>query len=407
MKTVLPSSSDRAICLECTAHLMRTVFKMILISSISILLLVNVSYAKPTLLPDLPLKGWLLMDAETGSVLAEVNGHELLEPASITKIMSSYIVADAIQKKEISMDDKVVISEKARQQEGSRMFVEQNSKITVLDLMRGMIIHSGNDSTVALSEHVSGSEDNFVRRMNAMATKLELKSTHFENSTGLPVSNHLTTAYDIALLSRHLIYDHPDIYKMYSEKTFTWNKIKQENRNRLLFSDPTVDGIKTGHTNAAGYCLVSSSIRNNFRLIAVVLGGKKEADRYKASQDLLAFGYKTFTKQKIYAAQQAIGELPLLEGKKDSVPFGLKQDLNLAFDQNRYQDIQAEIKFKGIKAPVVAGSEIGQLILTLDDKILFTAPVLALESIDQTNFVNIFLSRFKTRAIAKFKKMIG
>lgn len=406
MKKKFSTYSSLAIYSKRTLQISRNIFKIILICSLSALLL-NVSHAKPTALPNLPLKGWLLMDAETGSVLAEVNGYELLEPASITKIMSSYIVADAIQKKEISFDDKVIISEKARQQEGSRMFVEKNSKITVLDLMRGMIIHSGNDSTVALSEHVSGSEENFVRRMNAMATKLGLKNTHFENSTGLPVATHLTTAYDIALLSRHLIYDHPDIYKIYSEKTFTWNKIKQENRNRLLFSDPTVDGIKTGHTNAAGYCLVTSSLRNNFRLIAVVLGGNKEADRYKASQDLLAFGYKTFTKQKIYSAQQSIGELPLLEGKKDSVPFGLKQDLNLAFDQNRYSEIQANILFKGIKAPITAGTEIGELILTLDGKTIFSAPVLALESIDQTNFINIFFSRFKTKATAKLKKLIS
>ncbi|GBU09123.1 D-alanyl-D-alanine carboxypeptidase, penicillin-binding protein 6a [Gammaproteobacteria bacterium] len=346
------------------------------------------------------------MEAKTGSILAQSNGYSLLEPASITKIMSSYIVAQAIEKQEIALTDKVIISNYARSQEGSRMFVEKNSAVSVLDLMRGMIIHSGNDSTVALSEHVAGTEAQFVVRMNAMAVQMGLKNTHFKNSTGLPANGHLTNAYDIALLSRHLIYDHPDIYKIYAEKTFTWNKITQPNRNQLLFTDPSVDGIKTGHTSAAGYCLVSSSVRDNFRLIAVVLGGAKEKDRYDASKALLDFGYREFIRQKIYTKEEIIANISLREGTANTLAVGLPEDLELTFKKGRYQDITAQVKYNIITAPVKKGTVVGDLIFTLDAKVLLSIPVVALQSVEKTNFVFVFLSRLKQRSIAKFNDLV-
>ena len=343
----------------------------------------------PNIKLSLPVKGWLLMDYNTGEVLEELNGSIPLEPASITKLMTSYIISEALENHKITDEDLIEISAYARKQEGSRMFVEKGSKIAVKDLMKGMVIQSGNDSTVALAEHLAESEAEFVKIMNDTAQKIGLKNTHYENTTGLPAPKHLSTAYDIALLSRHIIKDYPSHYSLYAQKEFTWNKIKQANRNRLLWLDPSVDGLKTGHTETAGYCLVASALRGNFRLIAVVLGAKTESERYKSTLALLNYGYQKFESKRIYEAKQKINEIPLIRGTKKSIAVGFSEPLDLAFQKNQYDKISAKINFNNqLSAPIKAGEVIAELILELNGKIVAKQKLQALEDVAESGFIS-------------------
>ncbi len=350
------------------------------------------AYAQPITTPQpappiLPVKGWLLMDYSTGTVLAEQNGYLSMEPASITKVMTSYLVAKAQQEGRIKSDDAVSISAHARAAEGSRMFVERNARISVKDLEYGMIIQSGNDATIALAEFIAGSEPAFVQMMNDTAQQLGLTHTHYMNSTGLPDPQHLSTPFDIATLSRALINHYPDHYRIYAEKKFKWNKIEQPNRNRLLFTDPSVDGIKTGHTQSAGYCLVSSAMRDQFRLIAVVLGGEKEKDRYTASEMLLNYGYQAFESKPLYKANQTIEQIRVWQGTDQTIDLTIANDLAIAFPKGRFNDLKAQIKRpKVLTAPLTQGQTIAHLEVYLDQQLLTRIPLLASVSVAKSGF---------------------
>ncbi len=281
---------------------------------------------KPPPIPGAPqvnARGYYLMDLTTGQVLAEMNADQRLEPASLTKLMSAYAIFHALKDGRIKLTDEVRISPHARDQDGSRMFIEVNTFVSVENLIQGLIVQSGNDATVALAEHVAGSETIFVDLMNQYAQRLGLVSTHFQNSPGMPSPEHYTTARDIAVLSAALIREYPEYYKWYSQRAFTWNKISQPNRNGLLDRDPTVDGLKTGHTESAGYCLVSSAKRGDMRLVSVVMGSPSVGAREDASAALLNYGFNFFQTRKLYDANATVLTIPVWKGQADTVNLGV------------------------------------------------------------------------------------
>jgi len=310
--------------------------------------------------PDLPVKSYILMDYESGKVLAEKNADMRVEPASITKLMTAYLVDKALTDGDIRLDDQVTISEKAWKMKGSKMFVEVGDKVSVEDLIKGMIIQSGNDATVALAEYVAGSEEAFVGYMNHQAQQLGMKDTQFRNSTGWPDKEHYSTARDIAILSRAVIRDYPLNYKYYKVKEFTWNNIRQFNRNRLLWKDPSVDGLKTGHTDAAGYCLAASARRDGMRLISVVLGAKSDKAR-------------TINRESLKTVRVWFGD-------KDRLALGVEEPVSVLIPKGRYKDLQAAIEINAdIEAPIARGQELGKLSVRLDDETLVTRPLVALQ----------------------------
>ncbi|HQA25501.1 MAG TPA: D-alanyl-D-alanine carboxypeptidase family protein, partial [Candidatus Competibacteraceae bacterium] len=277
--------------------------------------------------PQLPVRAYVLMDYQSGNLLANLKGDERMEPASITKLMAGYVIYKALKTGKIHADDKVTITERAWKTSGSRMYVKVGSQVPVEDLLMGMVVQSGNDATVALAEHVAGSEETFVELMNREAARLGMKDSHFTNAPGLPDPNHYVSAHDIATLTRALIQDFPDQYSRYSVRSFKYNNIEQPNRNRLLLTDSSVDGVKTGHTESAGYCLVSSAKRNDTRLIAVVLGAEKEKDRFQASQALLNYGFSFFESRKLYDANAPIVTARIWKGQESELPLGVTQAL--------------------------------------------------------------------------------
>jgi len=319
--------------------------------------------------PKLDAKSYILMDYDSGEILAEKNPDERVEPASITKMMTAYLVDQELERGNITLDDLVPISEKAWRMKGSRMFVEVGSKVPLRELLKGMIIQSGNDATVALAEHIAGTEEAFVDMMNAQAQALGLTGTHFANSTGWPDPDHYSTARDLAMLARALIHDFPERYALYKEKKYTWNGITQYNRNRLLWRDKSVDGVKTGHTESAGYCLVSSAERDGMRLIAVVLGTDSDKARTQQSQALLNYGFRFFETHKLYGAGQKLADVKVWFGASDHVGVGPKEDIFVTVPRGRYQDLKAEMELEpSVEAPVQKGRELGRLDVSLDGK---------------------------------------
>jgi D-alanyl-D-alanine carboxypeptidase (penicillin-binding protein 5/6) len=285
---------------------------------------------QPTPIPAAPqvqAKGFFIMDFTTGQVLAELNANERLEPASLTKLMAAYGVFHALKTGRIKLSDMVTISPHARDQNGSRMFVDVGTQVSVENLVQGMIVQSGNDATVALAEHVAGSEPVFVDLMNQYARQLGMVSTHFENSPGMPGPQHYTTAHDVALLATALIRDYPEYYQYYSQREFTWNKITQPNRNGLLERDPTVDGLKTGHTESAGYCLVSSAKRDNMRVVSVVMGSPSIRAREDASFALLNYGFRFYETRKLYAAKSPVLTVNVRKGEAKQVQLAPMTDI--------------------------------------------------------------------------------
>ncbi len=338
--------------------------------------------------PDLPVKSYILMDYESGKVLAEKNADMRVEPASITKLMTAYLVDKALTDGDIRLDDQVTISEKAWKMKGSKMFVEVGDKVTVENLIKGMIIQSGNDATVALAEYVAGSEDAFVGYMNHQARQLGMSNTQFRNSTGWPDKEHYSTARDIATLARAVIRDYPMTYKYYKEKEFTWNNIRQFNRNRLLWKDPSVDGLKTGHTDAAGYCLVASAKRDGMRLISVVLGAKSDKARTINSQALLNYGFRFFEAPKLYEAGQALKTVRVWFGDKDRLALGVEEPVSVLIPKGRYKDLKAAIEINAnIEAPIAKGKELGKLSVRLDDETVVTRPLVALQEVKDGGLV--------------------
>jgi len=333
--------------------------------------------------PALAAKSWLLIETATGQDLASQGADERLEPASLTKLMTAYLTFAALKQGTIKIDQMVTVSEKAWKQEGSRMFIKVGTEVAVEDLIKGMIVQSGNDACVALAEAISGSEDVFAQMMNREAQRLGMKSTSFRNAAGLPDPEHYTTARDLATLASALIRDFPEDYaKYYSLKSFTYNKITQPNRNRLLWIDPTVDGMKTGHTEAAGYCLISSAKRGPRRLLSVVLGTQSDNARTQESLKLLNFGYQFYEAVQLYAKDQTVSSLKVWKGAEKTVKAGFTSDLILAVPKGYASRIKADlVSQQPLIAPVAAGQVVGTMKVSLDGKPFGDYPVVAIEAV--------------------------
>ncbi|WP_296592863.1 D-alanyl-D-alanine carboxypeptidase family protein [Methylophaga sp.] len=326
----------------------------------------------------------ILQDYDSGHILMSENADERLPPASITKLMTSYVVSQEIHDGNIKLDDEVLISEKAWRMIGSRSFIEVNTKVTVEALLRGMIVQSGNDAAVALAEHVAGSEEVFAQMMNQYAQKLGMVNTNYQNATGLPGAEHYTTAHDIAILSAALIRDFPEHYQWYAEKEYTYNGITQHNRNKLLWRDNTVDGLKTGHTEEAGYCLSASAKRDGMRLIAVVLGTASENARAQEIQKMFNFGFRFFETHQLYAADEAITQTKVWKGQSDQLNLGLAQPLSITVPRGRYKDLQASTNIQQpVVAPVAKGSELGEVEIRLGDEVVATRMLVAVDEVEK------------------------
>ena len=330
--------------------------------------------------PTLAAKSWLLIESASGQELAAQAADNRLDPASLTKLMTAYITFSALKAGTIKLDQMVVVSEKAWRQEGSRMFIKVGTQVKVEDLIKGMIIQSGNDACVALAELIAGSEENFAQMMNKEAQRLGMKGTSFRNAAGLPDPNHYTTARDLATLAGALIRDFPEDYaKYYSLKEFTYNNIRQPNRNRLLWLDPSVDGVKTGHTEAAGYCLISSAKRDSRRLLAVVLGTTSDNVRAQESLKLLNFGFQAYEAVKVVAKDQAVSDLKVWKGKENTVKAGFRNDLVVAVPKGLGSHVKTELVANPtLVAPIAAGQKLGTLKVNIDDKPFGEYPVVAL-----------------------------
>ncbi len=332
--------------------------------------------------PTLAAKSYVLMDFASKRFIVEHNPDLRSDPASLTKIMTAYVVFNELKSGNISLEDKVHISEKAWRMEGSRMFVEVDKEVPVADLIKGMVIQSGNDASVALAEHVAGSEEAFASLMNRHARRLGMNSTNFVNATGLPHEDHYTTAHDLALLTRALIAEFPEHYRLNSQRKFRYNGITQYNRNKLLWRDPAVDGVKTGHTEAAGYCLVASAKRDDMRLISVVMNTTSEKARAAESQKLLKYGFRFFSSHRLYAANEPLTRLPVWKGESAEVAVGLEQPLHVLIPRGQYDNLKATMNVdETIIAPVEKGREVGTVNITLDGTTITQQPLISLESV--------------------------
>lgn len=337
--------------------------------------------------PEIEATSYLIADANSGTYLVEENIDQKVEPASLTKMMTAYVVASQITGGHVAMTDQVTISEKAWRMGGSRMFIEVGKKVSVEDLLKGVIIQSGNDASVALAEHISGTEEAFADLMNQYAAELGMNDTHFTNSSGWPHEEHYTTARDLATLARALIGDHPDIYAMHSIREFTYNNIKQPNRNSLLWKDASVDGIKTGHTENAGYCLVASSVRDGIRLISVVMGTKGTRARTGATQALLNYSYRFYETRKLFAAAEAVTTVKVWKGERDSIDLVIEDELVLTLQRGQFEQIQTVMTVdEELVAPISAGKELGRLDLLLDDTVLASSPLVAQGEVAKGSF---------------------
>jgi len=344
--------------------------------------------------PQLAGKAWLLMDAKSGNILVAENADERLSPASLTKLMTAYLATLEIDNGRIGEQDLVRVSEKAWRTGGSKMFIEVGKQVSVSDLLHGIIIQSGNDASVALAEHIAGSEDTFADMMNRTAQKLGMKNTHFKNATGLPPAEeevkdnpplvHYSSAHDLALLARAIIFENQTHYALYSQKEFLFNGIKQSNRNLLLWQDESVDGLKTGHTQRAGYCLVASAVRDNTRLIAVLLGSRNERVRADEVQKLLTYGFRFFETKNIHPANQILTEAKVWKGAQRQVKAGLSEDLAISIAKGQAAALNEQLQLDNpLIAPIPKGQKIGTLQLQLDGKPIKTVDLVALESVEQ------------------------
>lgn len=334
--------------------------------------------------PSIAGTAYILQDYDSGQILMSHNADERLPPASITKLMTSYVVSQEVYDGNISLDDEVLISEKAWRMIGSRSFIEVNTKVTVEALFRGMIVQSGNDAAVALAEHVAGSEEVFAQMMNQYAQKLGMYNTNYENATGLPGAEHYTTAHDIAILSSAMIRDFPEHYKWYSEKEYTYNGITQHNRNKLLWRDNTVDGLKTGHTEEAGYCLSASAKRDGMRLMAVVMGTASENARAQEIQKMFNFGFRFFETHQLYAADEAITQTKVWKGETNQLNLGLAQPLSITVPRGRYKDLQASTNIQQpVVAPITKGAELGEVEIRLGDEVVAQQKLVAVNDVEK------------------------
>ncbi len=332
--------------------------------------------------PAVAAKAYIVMDADTGEVIAAKNEDLPFAPASLTKMMTAYILEYELNKGNVSKNDLVLVSEKAWRTQGSRMFIREGTQVKLGDLMRGIIIQSGNDASVAVAEHIAGSETAFADLMNQHARLLGMKSSHFVNATGLPADDHLSTAHDLALLARAIIKDFPEHYGIYSEKYFTYNDIRQPNRNKLLWRDKTVDGIKTGYTDDAGYCLVASASREGMRVITVVLGTSSEDSRAQESQKLLSYAFRYYRTHQLYNAAEALSSSKVWAGINDKVMLGLDQPLAVTIPRGQADQLKAVMDLdRVIKAPVLKGQQYGNVKVTLNEQLVAEVPLVALNDV--------------------------
>lgn len=338
--------------------------------------------------PAVAAKAWLLLDFGTGQMLAAQNPDERVDPASLTKLMTAYLTFAAIREKKLALDQALPVSVRAWKQEGSRMFIDPKRTVTVEELIHGVIVQSGNDACVALAEAIAGSEEAFAMLMNREAQRLGMKNTSYTNSTGLTDPRHYTTARDLSILVSALIRDFPDFYPIYAKKEYTYNKITQPNRNRLLWLDPTVDGVKTGHTEAAGYCLISSAKRGPRRLISVVTGTASDAVRAQESLKLLNFGFQFYDTVKLYGKDQAVSEFRVWKGAEEKVKVGFQNDFVLSLPKGQAEKLQVQlVSRQPLLAPVQQGGQVGTLRLMLEDKPVGEYPVVALQSVPPAGIV--------------------
>lgn len=371
--------------------------KILLLIAISIAVPLTVMAQRPTppppknlptpAAPSLGANSYILMDFNSRDVLVESNPDMRVEPASITKVMTSYVVFHELREGNIQLSDTVNISENAWRTGGSRMFIEPRMEVTVEQLIKGMVIQSGNDASVALAEHLAGSEEAFAGLMNHYAEQLGMSGSHFMNSTGLPHEDHYTTARDVALLSVALIMDFPEYYPWYSEKEYSFNNIRQHNRNNLLWRDPAVDGLKTGHTQAAGYCLAASAMRDGMRLISVVLGSATETTRVSESQTLLNYGFRFFETVQLYKAGQELAQGKVWKGDADQIRLGIADELFVTIPRGRYEDLDAQVEMRPeLVAPIGDGEAVGKISIRLENKEIASRGLIALEPVAEAGF---------------------
>ena len=337
--------------------------------------------------PALAANAWVLVDHATGQVLAGKDPDARIEPASLTKLMTAYLTFAALKSGTLTPDQVVPVSEKAWRMEGSRMFIEPKKPVTVDELIRGVIVQSGNDACVALAETIAGSEEAFAALMNREAQRLGMTNTHFTNSTGLPDPQLYTTARDLSLLASAIVRDFPEYYSLYSMKEYTYNNIKQPNRNRLLYMDATVDGMKTGHTSTAGYCLVSTAQRGSRRLISVVLGASSDTVRAQESLKLLNFGFQFYDTVKLYSADEVLSQFRVWKGKENEVAVGFTRDFVMSLPKEAAQKVQVTLESRQpLVAPLEKGQEVGTLKLSVDGKAIGDYPVVALKDVPVAGF---------------------
>jgi serine-type D-Ala-D-Ala carboxypeptidase (penicillin-binding protein 5/6) len=348
----------------------------------------------PAALPPIPAapavaaRAYILKDFNSGEVLVEREADAQMDPASITKLMTAYVVFSELRKGQLTLDDMVPISERAWRTGGSRTFVQVGTRVRLEDLIRGMIIQSGNDASVALAEHVAGSEPAFAELMNEYARRLGMLNTNFRNSNGLPAEQHYSSARDIAILAAAIIREFPEFYQFYSEREFTFNNITQRNRNQMLWRDPSVDGMKTGMTDAAGYCLVSSAQRDGMRLISVLLGTASAKIRADATQGLLNWGFRFYESHRLYARGQQVTTTRVWRGDSDTLALGLSDDLWITVPRGRYDKLQATMELNTpVLAPLDAGNEVGRLRVVLEERTLADRPLYPLRPVPEGSFV--------------------
>ena len=347
--------------------------------------------------PELNLKSYMLIEPNTNTIIAESNSDGFVEPASMTKVMTAYVVADQIKNDLISIDDKVLISEKAWKMGGSKMFIEVGKRVSILDLLKGIIIQSGNDAAVAIAEYVGGTEDGFVDLMNSYAGSLGMTSTNFTNSTGLPSDQHLTSAKDLAILTSNFITKFPDIYALFEEKEFEYGGItgNKYNRNKLLWRDETADGVKTGYTSSAGYCLIGSAKRSNMRLITVVAGSDSANNSFSDTQRLLEYGFRFYATQKYFDANKEYTTVKVWGGKIDNLSLGVEEDISITLPRTSFKGIKVNYNAKNnIQAPITKGQKLGTLELISNEEIVLTADLVALNDVDAKGFFGRLWSRF-------------
>jgi D-alanyl-D-alanine carboxypeptidase (penicillin-binding protein 5/6) len=346
--------------------------------------------------PALDATSYYLVDFDSGRVLAEKNPDDRVEPASITKLMTAYLVDKAIADGDVTLDEMVTISEKAWRMQGSKMFVEVGKQVSVSDLLKGLIIQSGNDASVALAEHLAGSESAFAGYMNHQAKLLGMNNTNYVNATGWPDENHYSSARDIAILTRTLIDEFPESYSYYKEREYTFNKIRQFNRNRLLWRDESVDGVKTGHTEAAGFCLVASAQRDEMRLISVVLGAGSDKARTQSSQSLLNYGFRYFETHKLYRSDEVLKTAQIWYGDQEQIGMGVGKDIFITIPRGRYRDLDASMEIDAeISAPVERGQSLGQVNIKLDDEMILSESIVAMQAVNEGSLIDQAMDKIK------------